>query len=351
MKSLTAIVVSALCGLIATGSVCLGVANDSGTEPRPRRRRGSSVHDPSTIVKCAGEYWLFATGRRIKSYHSKDLETWTTGPAVLTALPAWQKAAVPANRGHLWAPDVIHLGGRYLLYYSVSTWGVRTSAIGLVTNVTLDPNAADFRWVDQGLVIQSSDEVNFNAIDPGITLGPDGKLWMSFGSYWSGIKLIELDPATGKRIAPDSPIHSLAHYESIEAPCIWHHDRHYYLFVNWGQCCRGINSTYKIRVGRSANITGPYLDKAGIDLMHDGGSRFLETTGPFIGPGHAAVFSEGGTDWLGYHYYDGARGGLASLAVMPLQWDTGGWPTVTGPPLRVILKDGRSAAERAAAGR
>jgi len=346
MRSVTAVIISVLCGLIATGSVCLGAADGSETGPPPRRRRGPSVHDPSTIVKCAGEYWLFATGRRIKSYHSKDLKTWTAGPAVFTTLPAWHKTAVPGNRGHLWAPDVIHLDDRYLLYYSISTWGVRTSAIGLVSNVTLDPNAADYRWVDEGMVIQSSDEVDFNAIDPGITLGPDGKLWMPLGSYWSGIKLIELDPKTGQRIAPDSPIGALAHHESIEAACIWHHGQHYYLFVNWGQCCRGVDSTYNIRVGRSANITGPYLDKAGIDLLHDGGSRFLETAGDFIGPGHAAIFSEGGIDWLGYHYYDGARRGLASLAITPLQWDTNGWPVVVGPPTRAVLQGGRSDAQR-----
>ena len=340
MKSVTAVVVSVLCGLMAMGSVCLGAAGDAASPPQ-RRRRGLSVHDPSTIVKSAGQYWLFATGRGIKSYYSPDLKTWTTGPVVLTTLPVWHKRAVPGNRGHLWAPDVIHLDGRYLLYYSVSTWGVRTSAIGLVSNVTLDPNAPDYRWVDQGMVIQSSDEVNFNAIDPGITLGSDGKLWMTFGSYWSGIKLIQLDRATGKRMAPDSPVSALAYSDAIEAPCLWHHDQHYYLFVNWGQCCRGVDSTYNIRVGRSASITGPYLDKAGTDLLQDGGSRFLETTGQFIGPGHAAIFSEGRTDWLGYHYYDAARRGLASLAVAPLQWDADGWPVAVGPPTRVVLQEGR----------
>ncbi|UCD49761.1 MAG: arabinan endo-1,5-alpha-L-arabinosidase [Phycisphaerales bacterium] len=332
-----------LCGLVVMGGLCQGAEQDDEARARAeqRRRWRLSIHDPSTIVKCGGEYWLFATGRRIKSFRSKDFKTWTAGPAVLTTLPAWHKTAVPGNRGHLWAPDVIHHDGRYLLYYSVSTWGVRTSAIGLVSNVTLDPNAPDYRWVDQGLVIQSSDDVNFNAIDPGITLGPDGRLWMTFGSYWSGIKLIELDPKTGKRIAPDSPIHALAHSDAIEAPCIWHHDKFYYLFVNWGQCCRGVDSTYNIRVGRGATITGPYLDKAGIDLLDAGGSRFLETNGEFIGPGHAAIFSEGGTDWLGYHYYDGAQRGLASLGITALQWDNDGWPVAVAPPARLMLKDGQ----------
>lgn len=342
MKRVGAIAAFLLCASVIMVDACQGAEqNDEARAQAAQRRRWRlSIHDPSTIVRCDGVYWLFATGRGIKSFHSKDLKTWTAGSAVLTTLPEWHKTAVPGNRGHLWAPDVIHHNGRYLLYYSVSTWGVRTSAIGLVSNVTLDPNSPDYRWVDQGLVIQSSDDVNFNAIDPGITLGPDGRLWMVFGSYWSGIKLIELDPATGKRIAPDSPIHALAHSDAIEAPCIWYHDRNYYLFVNWGTCCRGVDSTYNIRVGRSASITGPYLDKAGVDLLDDGGSRFLETRGDFIGPGHAAIFSEKGSDWLSYHYYDGAQRGLASLAVTSLEWDQDGWPVAAGPAARVVLEDG-----------
>jgi len=341
MKRVQAMATVLVCVLVATTNVCPGTEQDDQARAERRRRWRLSIHDPSTIVKCGDRYWLFATGRGVKSFHSKDLKTWTSGPAVLTTLPEWHKTAVPGNRGHLWAPDVIHHNGRYLLYYSVSTWGVRTSAIGLVSNVTLDPNAPDYEWVDQGLVMQSSDEVNFNAIDPGITLAPDGRLWMTFGSYWSGIKLIELDPKTGRRIAPDSPIGALAHSDAIEAPCIWYHDKYYYLFVNWGQCCRGVDSTYNIRVGRSATITGPYLDKAGVNLLDDGGSRFLETRGDFIGPGHAAIFSEDRTDWLGYHYYDSAQRGLASLAITTLHWDDDGWPVAAGPPTRVVLKDGR----------
>jgi len=339
VKRVQAMAMALLCLLVATGNVCPGAEQDDAARAERRRRWRLSIHDPSTIVTCGNQYWLFATGRGIKSFHSKDLKTWTLGPAVLTTLPAWHKTAVPGNRGHLWAPDVIQHNGRYLLYYSVSTWGVRTSAIGLVSNVTLDPNAPDYKWVDQGLVIQSNDEVNFNAIDPGITLGPDGRLWMTFGSYWSGIKLIELDPKTGLRIAPDSPVYALAHSDAIEAPCLWYHDKYYYLFVNWGQCCRGVDSTYNIRVGRSATITGPYLDKAGVDMLDDGGSRFLETNGDFIGPGHAAIFSEGGTDWLGYHYYDGAWRGLASLAITTLQWDDDGWPVAATDRARVVLTD------------
>lgn len=284
------------------------------------------VHDPSTIVKCKDEYWLFATGSGIRSRCSKDLVKWQPGPRVFSAPPAWAKKVVPRNRGYFWAPDVIHFKNRFLLYYSVSRWGAKTSVIGLAANLTLDPAEPDYHWTDHGIVIQSGDGDDFNAIDPAVTEDANGNLWLVFGSFWSGIKLIQLDPATGKRITSDSPVHSLAYHESIEAPFIYRRRGYYYLFVNWGLCCRGVNSTYEIRVGRSADITGPYIDKNGVNMLHDGGSLFLETKGRFIGPGHAGIFAQGEKHWLSCHYYDGSRRGRATLAVRPLQWNADGWP-------------------------
>ena len=291
--------------------------------------RGVHVHDPSTIVKCGNEFWVFYTGRGVPSYHSKDLVKWEAGSRVFTNAPAWTDQAVPGHRGsYFWAPDVIQLGDHYLLYYAVSTFGKKVSAIGLATNPTLDPNDPKFQWTDCGPVIQSTDTNDFNAIDPAIYRDADGKLWLAFGSFWSGIKLVQLDPETSKRISPDSPVYSLAHNDSIEASYIYRHDDFYYLFVNWGLCCRGTNSTYEIRVGRSKSITGPYYDADGMDLMADGGTAFLKTKGPFIGPGHAGIISENGTNWFSCHFYDGTRHGVSTLAVLPLQWDTNGWPQI-----------------------
>jgi arabinan endo-1,5-alpha-L-arabinosidase len=291
--------------------------------------RGIHVHDPSTIVKCGNEFWVFYTGRGMLSYHSKDLMKWEAGPRVFTNAPTWTDQAVPEHRGsYLWAPDIIHLGDRFLLYYAVSTFGKNISAIGLATNPTLDPNDHKFHWTDCGSVIQSTETNDFNTIDPAIFQDADGKLWLAFGSFWSGIKLIELVPKTGKRIAPDSPIYSLAHNDSIEAAYLYRHADFYYLFVNWGLCCRGTNSTYEIRVGRSKKITGPYFDADGVDLMADGGTVFLKTSGPFIGPGHAGIISEDGTDWFSCHFYDGTRRGLSTLAILPLHWQTNGWPGI-----------------------
>jgi arabinan endo-1,5-alpha-L-arabinosidase len=154
----------------------------------------------------------------------------------------------------------------------------------------------------------------------------DGSLWLAFGSFWSGIKLIQLDPATGKRVAPDSPMYSLANHNPIEAACLSRHGDYYFLFVNWGFCCRGTNSTYNIRMGRSSRITGPYLDRDGKDLAQGGGTVFLASEGSFIGPGHAGIYEDREHEWLSCHFYDGRRGGAATLSVQRLAWTHDGWP-------------------------
>jgi arabinan endo-1,5-alpha-L-arabinosidase len=295
-------------------------------------RRGITTRDPSTIVKCKDEYWVFYTGRGVPSYHSRDLVKWERGPAVFQAAPEWIAKIVPENHNLLyWAPDIIKLGDRYLLYYAVSSFGKMTSAIGLATNPTLDPKDPAYHWTDQGFVVRTKEGDGYNAIDPSVFQDRDGSLWMAFGSYWSGIKLIQLDPQTGKQVAQESKLFSLAYNESIEASFLCRHEDFYYLFVNWGSCCQGLKSTYNIRVGRSKSVTGPYLDKAGLDMLHRGGSLFLATTnGPLIGPGHASTLNAQGKEWLTSDFEGDLRmDGKATLAIMPLRWNAAGWPEAT----------------------
>ena len=292
-------------------------------------KRDARVHDPSTIVKCGGEYWLFATGPGVNSWRSKDLIHWERGPRVFDPPPAWITNIVAGHRGYFWAPDIIHHNGRYWLYYSVSRFGVNTSAIGLASNPTLDPTHPKYQWTDHGIVIESHKGEDFNAIDPAVTGTAGGELWLSFGSFWTGIKLIQLDSATGKRLTTNSPVYSLAHTKAIEAPFIYQHG-FYYLFVNWDACCRGTNSTYNIRVGRSREITGPYLDKDGKDLAQGGGTLFLGSDCAFIGPGHAGIFEEDGRFWFSCHFYDGTQRGASMLALRPLHWSDG-WPVFGSP--------------------
>jgi len=291
--------------------------------------RNIRAHDPSTIARCGQEYWIFATGRGIVSLHSKDLVHWERGAPVFTTAPAWNSEIVPGTRTlSYWAPDIVHAGDRYLLYYSVSIFGKNTSAIGVASNLTLDPTDPKFKWIDEGPVISCDGKQNYNTIDPSVMLDTDGKLWMAFGSYWSGIKLIELNPKTGKRIAPDSPMHALAHARDIEAACIFRHGDDYILFVNFGQCCRGVNSTYNIRVGKSKAIIGPYLDKDGKDLREGGGTLIAGSDGAFIGPGHAGIFCEGDRCWMSMHFYDGSNNGVGTLAIRAIHWDAQGFPVV-----------------------
>ena len=289
-------------------------------------RRGLHVHDPSTIMRDGDEFWLFSTGRGVVSRRSTNLVNWSAGPPVFAQLPASVTNFLPAHRGWLWAPDLIRLNNRWLLYYSISEFGKNTSAIAVATNPTLDPEAPNFAWRDEGTVVTSSATNNFNAIDPALFLDNDGRLWMAFGSFWSGIKMIELDPDTGKRIAPDSPQYSLAWIKSIEAAALIKRNGHYFLFVNWGTCCRGTNSTYEIRVGRASKVTGPYRDRDDRDLRDGGGTLFMVTEGPRIGPGHASVLREGANEYVSFHFYDGTRGGTPTLGIRRLEWDADGWP-------------------------
>jgi beta-xylosidase len=299
------------------------------TQLRQLGSRDIRAHDPSTLVRSGGEYWMFATGRGLPSWHSRDLVTWEAGPPVFAAPPEWVATTVPENRNaQFWAPDVIEVGGRFLLYYSVSSFGKRTSAIALATNATLDPTNPAFAWRDEGVVIRSGAGTNFNAIDPAVLHDGDGRLWLTFGSFWSGLKLTELDPATGKRKSPEAPLVALAHDRAIEAAFLHHHGGFYYLFINHGTCCRGMNSTYNIRVGRSETIGGPYLDRAGRPLLEGGGTVVLESEGPFIGPGHAGIVPVGGREWFGCHFYDATQRGRPTYALRPLTWDAAGWPVV-----------------------
>ncbi len=300
-----------------------------------------SIHDPSTLIRRGDTYWVFGTGLGCPAFSSTDRVHWTFRGPVLPEPPAWTRTVTPRNpNGHFWAPDVRYVRGRYLLYYAVSTFGSHESAIGLAASRTLEPGS----WTDEGVVIQSTGRDDFNAIDPCVTESRDGRLWLGFGSFWSGIKLVELDPATGKRIG--TSMESLARHpqdraDSIEAPFICSHGGYYYLFVNWDYCCRGARSTYNIRVGRSRRITGPYVDRQGLPLLQGGGTLVLgshpdDGSGrpfdPRIGPGHAGILSDEGVDRFSFHYeYVRDRGGRPTLQIGAVRWDSAGWPTVTPP--------------------
>lgn len=287
-----------------------------------------TVHDPSTIVECGGRYYVFSTGRGIPFLSSADGMEWRREGRVFERIPETVRKYVPKNDGvDVWAPDIIKVRGQYLLYYSVSTWGQYESAIGLMTSSTLDPASPDYRWTDRGMIVHSVKGQNLNSIDPSVLLGPDGRLWMCYGSYLGNIELIELDPATGLRIAPDSPVSVIASHS--EAAALAWHDGWYYLFVNHGSCCAGVNSSYHILMGRSKEVTGPYLDKDGDDLVTGAGSLFMAAKGKWIGPGHFGRWVVNGVEKVSLHY-EGELGSprRSFLSIQPLLWTAAGWPEV-----------------------
>jgi arabinan endo-1,5-alpha-L-arabinosidase len=290
------------------------------------RNLGPRVHDPSTIIRCGDEYWFYTTGMGIPSWHSTDLLHWVAGPRVFNRnYPRWIGNVVRGQRGYFWAPDVIHDGGQYWMYYAVSRFGQRTSVIGLAVSPTLNPNDPQYNWTDRGIVVQTTNADRYNAIDPSILVDKDGRMWMSFGSFWTGIKLVELDRTTKLRKA-NARIIPVASAKEIEASYLYAHGGYYYLLVNWGLCCKGVNSTYNVRVGRATSIAGPYLDKSGVDMRKGGGTLLLGNDGHLIGPGQTGIYDDGQHEWISFHYYNADDFGQATLGLRELDWGKDGWP-------------------------
>ena len=284
------------------------------------------IHDPSTVIQCEGNYYVFGTGRGISVLTSSNGFNWQRGGRVFDRVPDSVRSFCPKNDGQsVWAPDIIKLKDDYYLYYSISSWGQYVSAVGLLTNPTLDTNAPNYLWTDRGMIVHSSEGEDLNAIDPGVCLAPDGTLWMCYGSYHGNIELVELDPKTGLRIATNSPVTIIANQS--EASEIIFHDGYCYLFVNHGSCCQGSNSTYNIRVGRSPKITGPYFDRFGEPMTQGGGTLFLAAQDKDIGPGHFGRLLDDGVEKFSCHYEaEIGRAGRSILDILPLHWTTDGWP-------------------------
>ncbi len=243
------------------------------------------------------------------------------------AIPTWVQEAVPGVT-NLWAPDAYHHKGTWYLYYSGSTFGSNRSVIGLATTPALDPDHPDHEWVDRGQVWASTEEDDYNAIDPGVVEDADGTPWLAFGSFWSGIRMVRLRWPSGQASPGVSTPLRLADRQvppnAIEAPYIVRHGDWYYLFCSIDECCQGTDSTYKITVGRSRNVTGPYVDRLGTPLLHGGGTVILSERGPMVGPGGQSI-SRG---WLAHHYYDARAEGAPRLSIRAIDWSRG-WPRVS----------------------
>jgi arabinan endo-1,5-alpha-L-arabinosidase len=268
-----------------------------------------NIHDPSTIAICNGKFYTYGTGGG--SLVSDDGWTWRRG----TALP---------RRGL--APDVIHIGDRYYVYVAANIGGQPRAAVNMIWSKSLDPESPDYKWEEGGVVASSDGVEDANAIDPGVFLDPnDGRLWLVYGSYFGYIRLVELDPKTGRRKNPNDTPRNLA--INCEAADLMYRDGWYYLLATHGSCCRGADSGYQIRVGRSRKVTGPYVDHDGVDMIRGGGKLLIGSGGRVVGAGHFGLLDLGdGVQKFSLHWEaDLDRGGASVLDIRPLLWRDG-WP-------------------------
>ena len=313
---------SIVAGVLLAASVVAAGQAEAADYPNPGLVTGDTgVHDPSIVKTPAGGYLAASTGDNLQLKTSSDRIAFRNAGAVFPNGASWTTAYTGGSRA-LWAPDISYHGGRYYLYYAASTFGSNRSAIFLATSAT----GASGSWTNQGLVIESNGGNDFNAIDPNLTVDAQGRWWLSFGSFWSGIKLIALTASTGKRA--DTAIRSIAGRGggAIEAPTLVRHGSYYYLWVSFDLCCRGASSTYRIMVGRSTAVTGPFVDRNGTAMTAGGGTQVLASHGSIHGPGHQAVLPDVDGDVLVYHYY--ANNGASNLGINLIGYDAAGWPYV-----------------------
>jgi arabinan endo-1,5-alpha-L-arabinosidase len=269
------------------------------------------IHDPSTIMMCDGKFYTFGTGG---------------GGLISDDGWNWRSGAVRPGGGV--APDIIHIGDRYYVSYARGGGGLaggHASNVYVMWTKTLDPQSPDFGFRDETLVASSDGVEDCDAIDPAFLLDPtDGRLWLSYGTYFGFIRIVELDPKTGMRMPNNQPLNIAI---DCEATAMMYRDGWYYLLGTHGTCCDGANSTYNIVVGRSRKVTGPFLDNLGIDMLKGGGKFFVGASGRFVGPGHFGLLDLGdGAQKFSCHYEaDLDQGGRSVLGIRPLLWKDG-WP-------------------------
>lgn len=326
--------------MLATG---ITLANAQQQQQRQRQRpvRTGTVTDPNThdpvMAKQGDTYYLYATGWNVSCMSSKDLVNWSFEKPVLDKTPQWAMDSITGYRGHTWAPDIIYHNGYYHIFYSCSSFGKNTSAIGHAYCKSLNP-ADSLKWTDTGMVVSSRPGDNYNAIDPNVIIDEKGKPWMTFGSFWGGMQLVPLtDDMTS--ILPGSKPETICTRvapgqrgtNAVEAPFLFKKNDMYYLFVSYDFCCRGLQSNYRVVVGRSKDIKGPYLDKDGKSLMEGGGTHVVASSKEFVAIGHSAAYTFDGKDYFVAHGYDRDQNGASKLVLEEMKWDADGWPIVNMP--------------------
>ena len=325
-----------------------------------------SVQSPS-MIQYDGRYYMFHAGRGIANWVSRDMENWVRLTPVFTDAPEWTYSIDPEFGNYVRAPSIYQYNETFYLYYHVSSSEHTGSAIGLVTNKSLDPKSSRFEWKDQGIVLKSYTEHDkWNPTEAALAFDEEEVPWLTYGSDQTVITLVKLNDdlktaadttkkdgcynvanRSGNRIidecntehssgtnknefSPNLRLESDNHSENeaIEAPFIFKKGGYFYLFVSIGDCCQGIESTSRVITGRSESIKGPYIDITGQRMDQGGGSLVVKGNEEYAAVGHASVYTFDQTDYLVAQGYDLTDEGRPKLLILELTWDDDGWPVV-----------------------
>ncbi|MFT5203494.1 MAG: arabinan endo-1,5-alpha-L-arabinosidase [Candidatus Aldehydirespiratoraceae bacterium] len=305
--------------------------------PKTLGLSGDITPSPDPDIAREGDwYYVFTTGHGVPIRRSQDLVHWEDAGSVFAEPhPAWiGEYDWVAEGDHLGAPDVEFFGGRWHLYYHSHRFASNNAITGHASTLTLDQASPDYDWIDDGLVMSSNDvDHTYSVLDANAVVDENGDPWLSFGSFWDGVQIGRLNADTGAPLDEDFTL--LAGRDpwvlGVEASSMTYHDGFWYLFVSWGFCCQGVDTNYEIRVGRSEEITGPYVDIAGDPMLINGGSLLLGSYDRVIGTGSGDVLVTGDDSLIVHHWYDPENDGEVTLGVRPLLWSPDGWPVAADP--------------------
>ena len=292
----------------------------------------SSVADP-TVIRTDEGFYLYATQTNsywIPIYFSKDLVNWEFKRSAFRKATRPTEDVLPGG-GAFWAPEIRYINGKYVLYFSWAKWG--DGSISYTAVATSDSPVGDFLNAKPLLI---TDDFGSNCIDQ-FYYEEDGKKYMFVGSF-NGIYVTELtdDGLSVKRGADGKPVlKKQVCGRAFEGTNIYKKGKYYYLFASINNCCpnNGMDSKYKVVVGRSENLLGPYVDRKGKDMLDNSWELVLEGDGEtFFGPGHNSIIipDDAGTDWMIYHSYvkeNGTVGGRLGM-LDRIVWSADGWPTI-----------------------
>ena len=290
----------------------------------------SSAADP-TVIRTDEGFYLYATQTNdywIPIYFSKDLVNWEFKRSAFRNATRPKPDVLP-DGGAFWAPEIRYINGKYVLYFSWAKWGDGSKSYTAVA--ISDSPVGDFLNAKPLLI---TDDFGSNCIDQ-FYYEEDGKKYMFVGSF-NGIYVTELtdDGLSVKRGADGKPVlKKQVCGRAFEGTNIYKKGKYYYLFASINNCCDGINSRYKVVVGRSEKLLGPYVDRKGKDMLDNSWELVLEGDGEtFFGPGHNSIIipDDAGTDWMIYHSYvkeNGAVGGRLGM-LDRIVWSADGWPTI-----------------------